>query len=115
MVDIATVMGVCIFPSNTDTISVTIPSDSKAVYSSISNPMVTAVKKSKHEEVKKWVNIIHFIYKRSSMIQLTSLHSLNYFNIDLLLQNQFMKLALSGIVSEAVSNVLTVTSSSAVA
>ena len=46
MVDSATVMDVLILPSITDTANVTTPSDSKTVYSSISNPMITAVKDS---------------------------------------------------------------------
>ena len=46
MVDSATVMGARIFPTITDTTSVTTPSDSKIVYLSISNPTITAVKES---------------------------------------------------------------------
>ena len=49
-VDRATVMGVLILPSNSDTTSVTTPSDSETLYLSISNPMKTAVKESDLEK-----------------------------------------------------------------
>jgi len=50
MVDRATVMGVPIVPSNSNTTSVTTPSDSETLYLSISNPMTTAVEDSDLEK-----------------------------------------------------------------
>ena len=51
VVDSATVMDVLISPSITETTSVTTPSDSNTVYSSISTPAITAVKELGYRDI----------------------------------------------------------------